>query len=149
MKKILILVSFLTLTTLSLQSQRYSFVLDTIQPFKCPSNLDVNEAARLDKFEYFKLYVFPKNVWKIDLENKILIVGKETIKIVESAYNNKDGWVYLQFFDPNNILHRLGIGNEKGTNRKIVIVTALDDDITIQKGYFGYPMDYSINSSTQ
>ena len=149
MKKILILVSFLTLTTLSLQSQRYSFVLDTIQPFKCPSNLDVNEAARLDKFEYFKLYVFPKNVWKIDLENKILIVGKETIKIVESAYNNKDGWVYLQFFDPNNILHRLGIGNEKGTNRKIVIVTALDDDITIQKGYFGYPMDYTINPSTQ
>ena len=89
MKKILILVSFLTLSTLSLQSQRYSFVLDTIQPFKCPSNLDVNEP------------------------------------------------------------HRLGIGNEKGTNRKIVIVTALDEDITIQKGYFGYPMDYTINPSTQ
>ena len=149
MKKILILVSFLTLSTLSLQSQRYSFVLDTIQPFKCPSNLDVNEAARLNKFKYFELYVFPKNVWKIDLEKKTFIVGKKTIKIVKGSYHNKDGWVYFEFIDPNNKPHRLGIGNEKGTNRKIVIVTALDEDITIQKGYFGYPMDYTINPSTQ
>jgi hypothetical protein len=149
MKKILILVSFLTLTTISLQSQRYSFVLDTIQPFKCPSNLNVNEASRLNKFEYFKLYVFPKNVWKIDLEKKILIAGKETIKIVKSAYDNKDGWVYFEFLGPNNNPHKLSIGNEKGTNKKIVIVTALDFDITVQRGYFGYPMDYSINSSTQ
>lgn len=149
MKKILILVSFLTLTTLSLQSQTYSFVLDTIQPFKCPSNLDVNEAARLDKFKYFKCYVFPKNVWKIDLEKKVFTVGKKTIKIIEGAYDNKDGWVYIEFIEPNNKPHRLGIGNEKGTNKKIVIVTALDDDITIQKGYFGYPMDYTINPSTQ
>jgi hypothetical protein len=149
MKKILILVSFLTLTTLSLQSQTYSFVLDTIQPFKCPSNLDVNEASRLDKFKYFELYVFPKNVWKIDLEKKTFIVGKKTIKIIGSAYDNKDGWVYIEFLDPNNNLHKLGIGNEKGTNKKIVIVTAIDDDITIQKGYFGYPMDYVINYSTQ
>ena len=149
MKKILILVSFLTLTTLSLQSQTYSFVLDTIQPFKCPSNLDVNEAARLDKFKYFELYVFPKNVWKIDLEKKTFIVGKKTIKIVKGGYDNKDGWVYIEFIDPNNNQHRLGIGNEKGTNKKIVIVTALDDDITIQKGYFGYPMNYTINPSAR
>jgi len=126
MKKILILVSFLTLTTLSLHSQTYSFVLDTIQPFKCPSNLSVNEAARLNKFKYF-----------------------ETIKIVKGGYDNKDGWVYVEFIDPNNNRHRLGIGNEKGTNKKIVIVTALDDDITIQKGYFGYPMNYTINPSTR
>ena len=149
MKKILIFVSFLTLTTLSLQSQTYSFVLDTIQPFKCPSNLNVNEAARLDKFKYFELYVFPKNVWKIDLEKKTFIVGKKTIKIVKGGYDNKDGWVYIEFIDTNNNPHRLGIGNEKGTNKKIVIVTALDDDITIQKGYFGYPMDYIINPLTQ
>jgi hypothetical protein len=149
MKKILILVSFLTLTTLSLQSQTYSFVLDTIQPFKCPSNLDVNEAARLNKFKYFELYVFPKNVWKIDLEKKTFIVGKKTIKIVKGGYDNKDGWVYIEFIDTNNNPHRLGIGNEKGTNKKIVIVTALDDDITIQKGYFGYPMGYTINPSAR
>jgi hypothetical protein len=149
MKKILILVSFLTLTTLSLHSQTYSFVLDTIQPFKCPSNLSVNEAARLNKFKYFELYVFPKNVWKIDLEKKTFIVGKKTIKIVKGGYDNKDGWVYIEFIDPNNNQHRLGIGNEKGTNKKIVIVTALDDDITIQKGYFGYPMNYTINPSSR
>ena len=149
MKKILIFVSFLTLTTLSLQSQTYSFVLDTIQPFKCPSNLNVNEAARLDKFKYFELYVFPKNVWKIDLEKKTFIVGKETIKIVEGAYDNKDGWVYFEFLDPNNKPHKMGIGNEKGTNKKIVIVTTLDNDFTIQRGYFGYPIDYTIKPSTQ
>jgi hypothetical protein len=111
--------------------------------------LSVNEAARLNKFKYFELYVFPKNVWKIDLEKKTFIVGKKTIKIVKGGYDNKDGWVYIEFIDTNNNPHRLGIGNEKGTNKKIVIVTALDDDITIQKGYFGYPMGYTINPSAR
>jgi hypothetical protein len=149
MKKILILVSFLILTTISAQSQTYSFVLDTVQPFRCPSNLDVNTAAKLNKFEYFEYYVFPKNVWKIDLGKKVFTVGKKIIKIVGGNYDNKDGWVYIEFFDPNNNLHKLGIGNEKGTNKKIVIVTTLDDDVTIQKGYFGYPINYKINSSIQ
>lgn len=149
MKKILILVCFLVLTTISVQSQTYSFILDTVQPFRCPSNLDVNEASRLNQFKYFECYVFPKNVWKIDLEKKVFIVGKKTIKIIGSDYDNKDGWVYIEFFDPNKNLHKLGIGNEKGTNKKIVIVTTLDTDTTTQKGYFGYPIDYQINSSTQ
>jgi hypothetical protein len=111
--------------------------------------LDVNTAAKLNKFEYFEYYVFPKNVWKIDLEKKVFTVGKKIIKIVGGNYDNKDGWVYIEFFDPNNNLHKLGIGNEKGTNKRIVIVTTLDNDVTIQKGYFGYPIDYKINSSIQ
>jgi hypothetical protein len=86
MKKILILVSFLVLTTISAQSQTYSFVLDTVQPFRCPSNLDVNTAAKLNKFEYFEYYVFPKNAWKIDLEKKVFTVGKKIIKIVDSNF---------------------------------------------------------------
>jgi hypothetical protein len=144
MKKILILISSLILITTSLQSQTYSFVLDTIQPFKCPSNLKLNNANKLYKFQYFGYHVFPKNIWTIDLGKKTFIVGEKKIKIIRSVSDEKDGWVYIEFLDPKNNIYKLGIGTEKGTNKKIVIVTTLDEDITIQKGYFGYPIGLEV-----
>ena len=55
--------------------------------------------------------------------------------------------MYLEFIDDQNKLHKLGIGKEKGTNKDIIIVTAIDDDIFLQRGYFGYPIGLKVQKN--
>lgn len=125
-------------------TQIYTFELDTIQPFKTSAFLDINEAARMDKFEYYKLFSLKRSEWVIDLNKKTFKVGKHNAKIIFSDYNLNDGWLYLEFIGDQNNLHKLAIGTEKGTNKDIIIVTAIDDDISLQRGYFGYPIGLKV-----
>ena len=148
MKKIFVIISLLFVTSVS-YSQVISFKLDMIQVFKCPANLSPNEAVVLNKFEYFDLKKFKRQVWTINLKKKIFKVNGKIINIVRSESDLKEKWVYIEFLGPKGELYKLGIGTEKGTNKDIIIVTTLDKDLINQKGYFGYPMDYTTNPSTQ
>jgi hypothetical protein len=145
-KKILFVIALYFLPNI-VYTQIYTFELDTIQPFKTSAFLNLNEAAREDKFHYYELYVFKKSEWVIDLNKKNLKVGKHNIKINFNDYDLNDGWLYLEFIDDKNKLHKLGIGKEKGTNKDIIIVTAIDDDIFLQRGYFGYPIGLKVQKN--
>ena len=111
-----------------------------IQVFKCPANLSPNESVVLNKFEYFDLKKFKRQVWTINLKKKIFKVNGKIINIVRSESDLKEKWVYIEFLSPKGELYKLGIGTEKGTNKDIIIVTTLDKDLINQKGYFGYPI---------
>ena len=139
MKKIFVIISLLFVTSVS-YSQVISFKLDMIQVFKCPANLSPNEAVVLNKFEYFDLKKFKRQVWTINLKKKIFKVNGKIINIVRSESDLKEKWVYIEFLSPKGELYKLGIGTEKGTNKDIIIVTTLDKDLINQKGYFGYPI---------
>ena len=139
MKKIFVIISLLFVTSVS-YSQVISFKLDMIQVFKCPANLSPNEAVVLNKFEYFDLKKFKRQVWTINLKKKIFKVNGKFINIVRSESDLKEKWVYIEFLSPKGELYKLGIGTEKGTNKDIIIVTTLDKDLINQKGYFGYPI---------
>ena len=139
MKKIFVIISLLFVTSVS-YSQVISFELDMIQVFKSPANLSHNEAVVLNKFEYFDLKKFKRQVWTIDLKKKIFKVRGKIINIVRSESDLKEKWVYIEFLSPKGELYKLGIGTEKGTNKDIIIVTTLDKDLINQKGYFGYPI---------
>ena len=139
MKKIFVIISLLFVTFVS-YSQVISFELDIIQVFKCPANLSPNEAVVLNKFEYFDLKKFKRQVWTIDLKKKKFKVNGKNINIVRSESDLKEKWVYIEFLSPKGELYKLGIGTEKGTNKDIIIVTTLDKDLINQKGYFGYPI---------
>ena len=139
MKKIFVIISLLFVTSVS-YSQVISFELDMIQVFKCPANLSPNEAVVLNKFEYFDLKKFKRQVWTINLKKKIFKVNGKIINIVRSESDLKEKWVYIEFLSPKGELYKLGIGTEKGTNKDIIIVTTLDKDLINQKGYFGYPI---------
>ena len=139
MKKIFVIISLLFVTSVS-YSQVISFELDMIQVFKCPANLSPNESVVLNKFEYFDLKKFKRQVWTIDLKKKIFKVRGKIINIVRSESDLKEKWVYIEFLSPKGELYKLGIGTEKGTNKDIIIVTTLDKDLINQKGYFGYPI---------
>jgi hypothetical protein len=140
MKKIVLIILSLVITTISF-SQVITFELDEIQLFKCPSNLSINEASRLDKLEYFDLNKIRKHVWTIDLTQNKFKVGKEIITIISSDSNSNEKCIYIEFLDPKGELHKLAIGTETGTNKDIVIVTKLDKDPNYKKGYFGYPIN--------
>ena len=139
MKKIFVIISLLFVTSVS-YSQVISFELDMIQVFKCPANLSPNESVVLNKFEYFDLKKFKRQVWTINLKKKIFKVNGKIINIVRSESDLKEKWVYIEFLGPKGELYKLGIGTEKGTNKDIIIVTTLDKDLINQKGYFGYPI---------
>ena len=139
MKKIFVIISLLFVTSVS-YSQVISFELDMIQVFKCPANLSPNESVVLNKFEYFDLKKFKRQVWTINLKKKIFKVNGKIINIVRSESDLKEKWVYIEFLSPKGELYKLGIGTEKGTNKDIIIVTTLDKDLINQKGYFGYPI---------
>ena len=139
MKKIFVIISLLFVTSVS-YSQVISFELDMIQVFKCPANLSPNEAVVLNKFEYFDLKKFKRQVLTINLKKKIFKVNGKIINIVRSESDLKEKWVYIEFLSPKGELYKLGIGTEKGTNKDIIIVTTLDKDLINQKGYFGYPI---------
>ena len=139
MKKIFVIISLLFVTSVS-YSQVISFELDMIQVFKCPANLSPNEAVVLNKFEYFDLKKFKRQVWTINLKKKIFKVNRKIINIVRSESDLKEKWVYIEFLSPKGELYKLGITTEKGTNKDIIIVTTLDKNLINQKGYFGYPI---------
>lgn len=139
MKKIFVIISLLFVTSVS-YSQVISFELDMIQVFKCPANLSPNEAVVLNKFEYFDLKKFKRQVWTINLKKKIFKVNGKIFNIVRSESDLKEKWVYIEFLSPKRELYKLGIGTEKGTNKDIIIVITLDKDLINQKGYFGYPI---------
>jgi hypothetical protein len=139
MKKIFVIISLLFATSVS-YSQVISFELDMIQVFKCPANLSPNEAVVLNKFEYFDLKKFKRQVWTINLKKKIFKVNGKIINIVRSESDLKEKWVYIEFLSPKGELYKLAIATEKGTDKDIIIVLTLDKDLIKQKGYFGYPI---------
>lgn len=144
MKKLFVIISLLFVTSVS-YSQVISFELDTIQIFKCPTNLSINESVVLNKFEYFDLKKIKRYVWTIDLNKKIFKVGEKIINIVRSDSDLKEKWAYIEFLGPKGELYKLGLGTEKGTDKDIIIVTTLDKDLINQKGYFGYPIGLKSN----
>ena len=142
-KKFLFVIALYLLPNI-VYTQIYTFELDTVQPFKTSAFLDLNEASRRDKFEYYKFFSFKRSEWVIDLYKKTFKAGKYNTKIIFSDYDLDDGWMYLEFIGDQNKLHKLAIGTEEGTNKDIIIVTALDDDTSIQRGYFGYPIGLKV-----
>ena len=142
-KKILFVIALYLLPNI-VYTQNYTFELDRVQVFKCPANLSPNEAVVLNKFEYFDLKKFKRQVWTIDLKKKIFKVRGKIINIVRSESDLKEKWVYIEFLSPKGELYKLGITTEKGTNKDIIIVTTLDKDLINQKGYFGYPIGLKV-----
>jgi len=127
-------------------SQVFSFELDTIQLFKCPSYLTPNDAVKLNQFEYYELVGCKKNTWMIDINEKKLKVGsREGIKIIKFDFDLNERWVFVEFLGKNNKIHKLAIGAEKGTNKDVIIVTRLEDDMIKQRGYFGYPTNFRVS----
>ena len=142
-KKILFVIALYSLPNI-VYTQIYTFELDRLQVFKCPANLSPNEAVVLNKFEYFELNKFKKQFWTIDLNKKIINVGKKIINIIRSESDLKEKWAYIEFLGPKGELYKLGITTEKGTEKDLVIGVTLDKDLIKQKGYFGYPIGLKV-----
>ena len=138
-KKILFVIALYLLPNI-VYTQNYTFELDRVQVFKCPANLSPNEAVVLNKFEYFDSKKFKRQLWTIDLNKKIIKVGKNIINIIRSVSDLKEKWAYIEFLGPKGEPYKLGITTEKGTEKDLIIVVTLDKDLINQKGYFGYPI---------
>lgn len=138
MKKILLVLSFLTLTS-SLSSQQISFELHGVQWFSCPLQLTPNESNNQNKLKYneFRSEI---SIWTIDIENKKMVVNGDELNILEYHKDETEQWSYFKYNAYNGRPFKVAIGKETGTNQDIVLILTPENQET-QLGAFGYPVN--------
>ena len=144
MKKIFVIISLLFVTSV-LYSQNYSFNIDTVQFFKCPSTMTPNESFTKGKFEYGELKILSYKNWVIDIPNKNITIGDGgSYKIIESSFNMEENWVYVMFLNSNNNLTKLVIWNNETEKITKIQITTVEQNLLYQRGWFGYAKNLKI-----
>jgi hypothetical protein len=126
-------------------SQIYSFKIDTVQFFKCPSTMTPNEATKEGKLEYGDLKILYYKNWVVDITNKNVTIGSgNTYTIVETASNLEEKWLYVMFLNSNNNLTKLVIWTDDTKKITKVQITTVEQNLLYQRGWFGYAKNLKI-----